>query len=127
MVSRANVRAMARWALAAMLFAQAAMGFAACESIGRAPAVVIALAERSASGENCHDEGTNLNLCLAHCLGEDQSLDKHIVKVPAFSALVLLHGPTAYVSPRIMSAPRRLTMPHAGAPPPRILFQSLLI
>ncbi len=118
---------MARCALAAMLFTQAAMAFAACESVARAPAAVIALAAHSAGGENCHDEGTNLNLCLAHCLGEDQSLDKHIVKVPAFSALVLLHGPTAYVSPRIMSAPRRLTMPHAGAPPPRILFQSLLI
>lgn len=118
---------MARWALAAMLFTQAAMAFAACESVGRAPAAVIALAAHSADSENCHDEGSNPNLCLAHCLGEDQSLDKHVVKVPVFSALVFLHGPTAYASPCKVSAPRRLTMPHAGAPPPRILFQSLLI
>ena len=39
-----------------MLFTQAALVFAACESAWRAPALVIALAERGIDGENCHEQ-----------------------------------------------------------------------
>ena len=114
-------------ALAAMLFTQAALVFAACESAWRAPALVIALAERRIDGENCHERGINVNLCLAHCLGEDQSLDKPLVKVPALSAAPVFSMPTVLVSPHEARAPRRLAVPHAPGPPPRILFQSFLI
>jgi hypothetical protein len=68
-----------------------------------------------------------VNLCLAHCLGEDQSLDKPLVKVPALSAAPVFSMPALLVSPHEARVPRRLAVPHAPGPPPRILFQSLLI
>ena len=114
-------------ALAAMLFTQAALVFAACESAWRAPALVIALAEQGINAENCHEQGSNVNLCLAHCLGEDQSLDKPLVKVPALSVAPVFFMPAVLVSPYELRVPRRLAVPHAAGPPPRILFQSLLI
>ena len=127
MVSRSTLKAMARWALGALLFAQAALAVAACESVRRAPALAIALAEHRVGGENCHQQERNLNLCLAHCLGEDQSLDKPLLKVPALSGAPVLAVPAVIVSPHDACAPRRMAVPRAAAPPPRILFQSLLI
>ena len=127
MVSRFLLKRMARLALAAMLFTQAALTFAACESVRRAPALVIALAEHRIESGNCHEQGINLNLCLAHCLGEDQSLDKPIVKVPALFPAPAIYVPVVLPALRDACAPRRLAVPHAGAPPPRILFQSLLL
>jgi hypothetical protein len=127
MLSRSTLKGVARLALAAMLFTQAALVFAACESAWRAPALVIALAERRIDGGNCHERGINVNLCLAHCLGEDQSLDKPLVKVPALSAAPVFSMPALLVSPHEARVPRRLAVPHAPGPPPRILFQSLLI
>jgi hypothetical protein len=118
---------MARVALAAMLFTQAALVFAACESAWRAPALVIAHAAPPGNNVTCHEQDGNANLCLAHCLGEDQSLDKPLVKVPALSAAPVFSMPAVLVSPHEAHAPRRLAVPHAPGPPPRILFQSLLI
>ena len=125
MVSRSTLKGMARLALAALLFAQAALVVAACESVRRAPA--LAVAEHRINGETCHEQGRNLNLCLAHCLGEDQSLDKPLVKVPALSGAPVLCVPARRAALHDACAPRHLAVPHAGAPPPRILFQSLLI
>lgn len=127
MVSRSTLKGMARLALAAMLFTQAALVFAACESAWRAPALVIALAEHGIDGGNCHEQGINVNLCLAHCLGDDQSLDKPLVKVPALSVAQVFFIPAMLVSPHEARAPRRPAVPHAAGPPLRILFQSLLI
>ncbi len=127
MISRSTLKGMARLALAAMLFTQAALVSAACESAWRAPARAIALAENGIDGENCHEQGINVNLCLAHCLGEDQSLDKPLVKAPALSVAPVFFMPTVLVSPYELRVPRRLAVPHAAGPPPRILFQSLLI
>jgi hypothetical protein len=125
MVSRSTLKAMARLALAAMLFSQAALALAACESVRRVPA--IALAEHRIDGETCHEQGRNLNLCLAHCLGGDQSLDKPLVKVPALAGAPILSVPMLRASLHDACAPRHLGVPPAAAPPPRILFQSLLI
>ena len=125
MALRSTLKGMARLALAAMLFAQAALVFAACESVRRAPA--LALAAPPGSDATCHEQGRNVNLCLAHCLGEDQSLDKPLVKVPALSVAPIFFMPAVLVSPHEARAPRRLAVPHAAGPPPRILFQSLLI
>jgi hypothetical protein len=127
MVSRSTLKGMARLALAAMLFTQAALVFAACESAWRAPALVIALAEHRIDGENCHEQGINANLCLAHCLVEDQSLDKPLVKVPALSAATVFFMPATFVSPHEARAPQRWAVPHTAGPPLRILFQSFLI
>ncbi len=127
MLSRSTLKVLARLALTAMLFTQTALVFAACESAQRAPALVIVLAERPVSGENCHEAAINVNLCLAHCLGEDQSLDKPPVKVPAFSIAPVLIMSMVFASAPEASAPRFLAAPHAVGPPPRILFQSFLI
>ncbi len=127
MFFRSTLKGLARVALAAMLFTQAALVFAACESARRAPALVIALAERQMSGENCHEAAINVNLCLAHCLGEDQSLDKPLVKVPALSVAPVFVLPTMLVAPQETRTSRRLAVPQAAGPPARILFQSLLI
>ena len=127
MVSRSTLKAMARLALAAMLFTQAALVFAACESAWRAPALVIALAEQATDDGNCHEPAINANLCLAHCLGEDQSLDKPLVKIPALCAAPVFFMAAELVSQHEACVPRRLAVPHAAGPPLRILFQSLLI
>jgi hypothetical protein len=127
MVSRSTLTGMAQLALAAMLFAHAALLFAACESAWRAPALIIALAEHGIDGEHCHEQGINVNLCLAHCLGEDQSLDKPLVKVPALAGAPILSVPVPRASLHDACAPRHLGVPPTAAPPPRILFQSLLI
>ena len=127
MISRSTLNAMARLALAAMLFTQAVLVFAACESAWRAPAFVIALAEHRMDGENCHEQGINVNLCLAHCLGEDQSLDKPLVTVPARAGAPVLCVPVLHVAPHDECAPPHLGVPPAATPPPRILFQSLRI
>ena len=108
-----------------MLFTQAALVFAACESAWRAPALAIAAPQ--GNDATCHEQGGNANLCLAHCLCEDQSLDKPLVKVPALSAAPVFFVPAVLVSPHEACAPRRLAVPHAAGPPLRILFQSLLI
>jgi hypothetical protein len=127
MVSRSALKGMARLALAAMLFTQAALVFASCESVSRASALVIALAEHRIDGENCHEQEINVNLCLARCLGEDQSLDKPLVKVPSLSVVPVFSVPAALVLPHDARAPSRLAGPHAAGPPLRILFQSFLI
>jgi len=127
MLLRSKLKAMARLALAAVLFTQAALVFAACESLWRAPALVIALAERAIDGENCHEPGINVNLCLAHCLGDDQSLDKPLVKVPALAFAPPFFVPAVQVLPDAARAPQRRAVPHAAGPPLRILYQSLLI
>lgn len=127
MISRTARKALARLALAAILFAQAALVFAACELASRAPALAIASAVERIEGATCHEQEMNLNLCLAHCLGDDQSLDKPLVKVPALSAVPVLIVAQMPVSLHRARVHRSRAVPHAAGPPPRILFQSLLI
>jgi hypothetical protein len=127
MLLRSTLKRMARLALAATLFTQAALAFAACESVSRAPARVIALAEHRIDAENCHEHEINVNLCLARCLGEDQSLDKPLVKIPALSVVPVFSVSAVFVSPRDARAQSCLAMPHAAGPPRRILFQTFLI
>jgi hypothetical protein len=77
----------------------------------------------------CHESGSAAPasaLCLGHCLGEKQSLDKPSFAVPAIALVaVLLIAPAA--SPHAQRAMRRERPLRAAAPPPRILFQSFLI
>jgi len=127
MISRRTLRMFAKALLGALLFAQTALVFAACGSAWRAPALVIALADQEVDSTNCHEQGGNANLCLAHCLGEDQSLDKPLVKVPALSAVPVFYVPAVLVLPHEACVLRCLAVPHAAGPPPRILFQSFLL
>ncbi len=112
--------------LAVMLFAQAAITFAACDMIRSTPRHALAMVGHEAPEQTCHEQGGNANLCLAHCEGEDLSLDKPQVKVHALflQSVLAVRVPPAPLKDTIASAPH----PEAWAdPPPRILFQSLLI
>jgi hypothetical protein len=112
-------------ALAAMLFAQAAFALAACDPARPASRALMIVAQ-NAEYATCHEPSENANLCLVHCQGAEQTLDKHQVKVPETS-LLAVPPVRAWQEARqpIRWAPRA---PHpAAGPPPRILFRSLLI
>ena len=110
-------------ALAAMLFAQAAFALAACDPVqAKSRAHMIA---QQADPAPCHEPAENASLCLAHCQAGDQTLDKHQVKVPdpLSGAVLFFRAPQVRQVVRFVS---RAPSPTAG-PPPRILFQTLLI
>jgi hypothetical protein len=93
-------------ALAAMLFAQAAIAAAAWES---APSP-------------CHEQTPTQNVCFQHCSNNDLSLDIPRIKIPE---PVFAPAPVAQLSPVRFAdpAPTYVGVLPAG-PPPRILFQS---
>lgn len=112
-------------ALAAILFAQAAFALASCD-LYRTRSQALMIAAQAAERAPCHAPAENGNLCLAHCQGGDLTLDKHQVKVPELFVhpALVIRGLQATRTPVLV--PARLPAPAAG-PPPRILFQSLLI
>lgn len=112
-------------ALAAMLFAQAAFALASCD-LYRAQSHALMIAAQDAERAACHEPSENSTLCLAHCQGGDQTLDKHQVRVPELlvQTVLVIRGLQAPGRPVLLRA--RLSAPVAG-PPPRILFQPLLI
>ena len=115
------VRASARFLLAVLVLAQGMLAFAGCDMPERSAALAIA-----ASGMPCHEPTGETTLCLAHCLAEDQNLDKASFFVPALGAAPVLMWRLAPQSPPRELVRARLMPPQAAAPP-RILFQSLLI
>jgi len=123
LLRRPQVRGIARIALAAVLFAQAAIAAAACNMPDRSPAR--AFEEEVAMP--CHQTAPqNKNLCLSECLSADQSADTPQVVVPVWSGAVALTVAIAESTRMHVVTPRRMT-PRAAAPPPRILFHSFLI
>jgi len=115
------VRTSAGFLLAVLVFAYGALAFAGCDMPERSPAQAIA-----ASGLPCHEPTGEANLCLAHCLAEDQSLDKPTLFVPPLvAAPVLAWRPVPQSPPRKIVRAR--VIPPQAAAPPRILFRSLLI
>ena len=123
MISRRWLRHAARTLIGALLFAQAAVALAACESLRRAPALAIAQAAQPAAESRCHEPERNVNLCVAHCLGEDQSLDKASVSIPAFAATPVLLLSLVALAPQLAARDAEFVSPAAG-PPPRIRFQT---
>jgi hypothetical protein len=112
--------------LAVMLFAQAAIALADCDIFLSARPHGLIASGHAPAEEPCHESGANASLCAAHCQGEDLSLDKPQVKVHALPPQAVLAWRTTPVSPRDSVALAR--QPEAwAAPPPRILFRSLLI
>jgi hypothetical protein len=106
-----------------LLFAQGMVAAAACDWQQSSPA--IALAQQSAA-PTCHEADTNLNVCLAHCLADDQRAD-----VPQLGMLDLPHTPVLVLRQPVhenrAALFSQLPAPSAHPPPPRILFQTLLI
>ena len=124
MIRRGTCHFIARFLLGVLLFAQAALAVAACDWLRVAPAKAI----MAKAGEpSCHEEPTkNTNLCLSHCLGNDQSADTPQVNIPAWSRAFFLVIAGIEGAP-VPQAVLRYTLPQPGAPPPRILFQTFLI
>jgi hypothetical protein len=112
-------------ALAAMLFAQAAFALAACDAVAmRSRAQIVMQGAQSAP---CHEPTENVNLCLTHCQGTEQTLDKHQVKVPELPLEAVIAVPARREPPQpiVRWAPRAPSP--AVSPPPRILFRSFQI
>ena len=124
MATRATVRQIATALLGALLFAQAALAVAACDWLRVAPAQAI----MAKAGEpSCHEEpAQNTNLCLSHCLGNDQSAYTPQVAIPAWSQAAFLVI-VALESAPLAQGSQRYTLTRPGAPPPRILYHSFLI
>lgn len=112
--------------LAVMLFAQAAITFAACDVIRSTSRHALAAVGHEAPERTCHQQGGIANLCLAHCEVEDLSLDKPQVKVHALflQPVLAVRAPATPLKDSVAGAPHPLAW---ADPPPRILFQSLLI
>ena len=120
---RHRVKSIARIALAAVLFVQAALATAACALPERAAAQAIA----GAAEPKCHEEGSvPANLCVAHCTEGFQSLDKPSLAVPAAIDAPVLVVATARQPSVHLGIPRERPKPTAG-PPHRILLHSFLI
>jgi len=126
MRSRRISKFTALMSLVVMLFAQAAIASADCDVFHSARPHSLIAGGHEPAEEPCHESGANANLCAAHCQGDNLSLDKPQVKVYA----LLGHPVLAW---RTTPAPLRdsvalVRQPEAwAAPPPRILFRSLLI
>ena len=117
-----------RFLLGVFLLAQAALALAACDWGARDAARAVAMAAGSGDAP-CHDSGNaapDPGLCLPHCLGEQQSLDRPSLAVPAVVAVAM-----PWIAPsaptQAQPAIRRERPLAAAASPPRILFQSFLI
>jgi hypothetical protein len=110
------------------LLAQMTLALAACNFVARDAARAVAAAAGNASAP-CHESGepaTDSGLCLPHCLGGQQSLDKPSVTIPAL-APVAVHSAVPAAAAHALHAARRERPLPAAAPPRRILFQSFLI
>jgi hypothetical protein len=115
------VRLVARLLVGVSLFAQAALALAACDLPQRSPTLAFAAPE----APSCHEAPvTNANLCLAHCLADDQSDGKLQICVP-----VLLGVPLPVALDRQGQLPSRAMRGEVlpAQPPPRIRFQTLRI
>jgi hypothetical protein len=126
MISRSALRLSARFVLAALLFAQGALALAACDWMRRAPSLAVAQTGQPAPEAECPMRERNVNLCVAHCLGEDQSLDKPSIDIPALAAAPVIAQHSIALAPHHSVRLADLAPPAIG-PPPRIRFQTLLL
>ena len=114
----------ARLMVGLLLFTQAALATAGCDWLRAAPALAVA---DSADRQPCHEApAVNANLCLVHCLSDDQSAGTPQVVVPARvdgAPIVVVALDRRFVA--VVDLQFILLRP--SAPPPRILFQTFLI
>lgn len=126
MFSHRNLLRAARLTLGVLLLAQGALALVACDWGARDAARAVAMASGSEDAP-CHESsaaGAKSGLCLSHCLGDKQSLDKHAGTLAALApcSLVVIVAPVSAILPW-HQAWRDRPLP-AAAPPLRILFQS---
>lgn len=119
-LSRYRLRQVARLVLALLLFTQGALAASGCVMPGASMVKAVAAG-------NCPDRekrsGMNLNLCLAHCGADQQSL--HTAELPALASppAVFLVVPAA--PPAQSFAPTVFDIERSGDPPIPIRFCSL--
>jgi hypothetical protein len=123
MIRRALIRCTARMLVGLLVSVQGAFAFAGCVSSEREPARAIAQTDVPP----CHEQEPKADgLCVLHCVGDRQSLDKPAVKLPPIGV-----APVLVVPAPVLHAPRYASVAAAtactSAPPPRILFSKLLI
>lgn len=130
MLSRRRIAGLAKLVLGGLLFAQAALAFAACDLSARAPAQAIsAMKDMPCCAEDEAPDGItgNANLCLAHCTSDAQRVDATGLDFPALPA-----GPVLVVSLASAPAHAALRQPSSygyafAAPPRTILYQNFRI
>lgn len=127
MFSRRILLRTTRLVLGAFLLANAALALAACDWGARDAARAVMVVTDSSEAP-CHESGNTApapGLCLPHCLGEQQSLDK-----PSFAVAALAPAALLFIAPAVSSPAQRVARRErplaASAPPARILFQSFL-
>ena len=122
-MSRARKPRTIAWtALAAFLFAQAVVASADCQMPARSPASAIA-----ADNPPCHESSGETNVCVAHCLAADRSLDKPQTSIPQPAAASVLVLQPVSNTQYVHAAALRHFAPLAAGPPRRILFRTLRI
>ena len=126
MLSRKAFKSVARLALAAFLFAQAALAVAAC-NLAHPSAAQAILNASAAADEPCHKQSDDTaTLCVAHCVTQTQSLEKPLWKLPtpalAPGVFVIALTPPAAAPAPAFDLPLAL-----AGPPRRILYRTLLI
>jgi hypothetical protein len=113
----------ARVLLVCLVFTQAALAASGCFMSSAGFANVAATAETA----DCDDTGSmNLNLCLAHCSADSQSLDANVLPVVAPPPALLLVVPLAIHS-ELPPRPRFTSVERTSDPPIPIRFCSFLI
>src|SRR5688500_6191879 len=125
MISRSARQGWARLMLAALPFAQGALSLAPGSWTRGVPAIAVAHANQPAS-EPCPMLEQSKNLCIAHCLGEDQSLDKPSIAMPALAAAPAFALRAIALKPHHLANAADL-IPTAIGPPLQIRFQSFLL
>ena len=123
MLSRRSVGRVSRLLLGLLAFAQAALAWSACDWVERSPQRAVARHHAQPAEGDCHHAADpTTNLCLMHCMDNQQSPDKPSVQLPSLAdtAVLVVHPPLAAAART--GAVRRNITPLAGAPPPRILF-----
>ena len=130
MLSRKRISAWSKFVLGVLLFAHAMLVVAVCEYGEHAPAQAIASMGQMpccADDEASNVLAGNVNLCLAHCTSDAQSVN---TSGPAFSALstvaVLTASPAPVPGCFVMRRPSPIGYAFA-APPLIILFQNFRI
>jgi hypothetical protein len=128
MLCRRQISGFAKFVVAALLFAQAALAVAGCDLSQRSAVQAVA-----AVGEApCHDHEapgaleSNANLCLVHCTSDAQNVESAVLALQPFTALAVLTVPPAPEACRVNWRRSAAASPYA-APPVRILTHNLRI
>lgn len=127
MLNRASRLAVARIALALMLFAQGAMAWSACQLPERVPELALrAAVEHQGCEQMTASNPAESSACFTQTLADKQSLYKPALDVPAMAA-----GPVLAIALSLdwhfgASEPQGIPIAATG-PPRRILLQSFQI